>query len=283
MTFHHVELAPGVLQIQGPLGFCSTLVTGERKALLVDTMCGVGDLAGYVGGITAAPVTVINTHGHFDHIGGNYQFDAVWLPEAEYPSTRWLRDPDLRRDLVERLERGGGLSLPAEGRQALLNGGGFDRYRPLEQGRAFDLGGTTAVTVALPGHTAGSTGVLLPEKRILLSGDAMTPIMCLFFPEGVGIETYKSTLRRAMELPIDAFVTGHHARLFPRGALEDFLSCAEGVPSMRGLRFQHDIFPEYTGRLYIYRGENSGDEDFLALIGPDVPPKRKPKERGTGG
>lgn len=281
MSFRHVELAPGVLQIEGPLGFCSTLVVGARGALLADTMCGVGDLAGYVAGLTAHPVTVVNTHGHFDHVGGNYQFLAAWLPEAEYHATRWLRDADLRGELVERLERNGGISLPARARRALLNGG-FDRYRPLEPGKIFELGGVTAVAVALPGHTAGSTGLLLPEKRILLSGDAMTPIMCLFFPESVGREVYLDTLDRATALPFDHFITGHHLRLFPKGALEGFRACAEAVPALRGLKFQHDIFPEYTGRLYIYRGENSGDEDFLALIGPDLHQKRRPREGKTG-
>ena len=147
---------------------------------------------------------------------------------------------------------------------------------------SFGLGGVTAVAVALPGHTAGSIGLLLPERRILLSGDAMTPIMCLFFPESLGTEVYLDALGRALELPFDHLITGHHLRLFPKGALEDFRACALAVPGLRGLKFQHDIFPEYTGRLYIYRGENSGDEDFLALIGPDRPGKRKPKEDKTG-
>lgn len=276
--FRHVELAPGVVQIQGPLGFCSTLVLGARRALLVDTMCGVGDLAGYVRQLTALPLIVCNSHGHFDHIGGNYQFESVWLPRLEYPAATLALTADARRDLACRLGKNGGFSIPESARVALVEQSGFDRFRPLEPGTQFDLGGVTAVAVALPGHTLGSTGLLLREKRILLSGDAMTPIMCLFFPDGAGLEIYKSTLCKAMALPMDFFVTAHHARLFPRSALDTFLACAEAVPTMRGLNFQHDIFPEYTGRLYIYQGENSGEEDFVALIGPDIPKNRKQRE-----
>ena len=276
--FRHVELAPGVVQIQGPLGFCSTLALGERRALLMDTMCGVGDLAGYVRQLTALPLIVCNSHGHFDHVGGNVQFASVWLPELEYPAASRALGAEVRRELAGRLEENGGLTLTEADRQALA-GGGFDRFLPLEPGASFDLGGVTAVAVALPGHTLGSTGLLLREKRILLSGDAMTPIMCLFFPDGAGLEVYKSTLRKAMALPMDFFVTAHHVRLFPRSVLDTFLTCAEAVPALRGLRFQHDIFPEYTGRLYIYRGENSGEEDFVALIGPDIPQNRRRKER----
>ena len=282
MSFCHRELAPGVIQIQGPLGFCSTLVLGERRALLMDTMCGVGDLAGYVRQLTALPLIVCNSHGHFDHSGGNYQFKTVWLPRLEYPAVSRMIGAEARRDLVRRLEENGGLSIPEAARRALTDHSGFDRYWPLEPGTQFDLGGVTAVAVALPGHTLGSTGLLLREKRILLSGDAMPPIMCLFFTDGAGLEIYKSTLRKAMALPMDFFVTAHHVRLFPRSALDAFLACAEAVPTLRGMKFQHDIFPEYTGRLYIYQGENSGDEDFLALIGPDVPREKKAREGKTG-
>ena len=277
--FHHTVLADGLLQIQGPMGFCAALAAGRRRALLFDTMCGVGDLAGYVRGLTALPLVVVNSHGHFDHVGGNYQFDAVYLAPEEYEATRWLRQADLRRELVERLETNGGFVMDSRDRRRLLDQGRFDRYLPLTPGQVFDLGGVRAQAVPLPGHTAGSTGLLLREWGILLSGDAMTPIMCLFFPESVGLGVYTATLERAMELPLRGFVTGHHPRLFPASSLRGFLACARAVPNMRPLPFQHGIFPEYTGKLYIYRGENAQDEDFLALIGPGA--SRRPGKGGS--
>ena len=277
--FHHTVLADGLIQIQGPMGLCAALATSSRRAILFDTMSGVGDLAGYVRSLTALPLVVVNSHGHFDHIGGNCQFDAVYLAPEEYEATRWLRQADLRWALVERLENNGGSVMDDQDRRRLLDQGQFDRYLPLTPGQVFDLGGVSAQAVALPGHTAGSTGLLLREWGILLSGDAMTPIMCLFFPEGVGLDIYTATLECAMDLPLRGFVTGHHPRLFPASSLPGFLACARAVPHMRPLPFQHDIFPEYTGKLYIYRGENAEDEDFLALIGPD--PSRCPEKGGA--
>ncbi len=265
--FFHRELIKNVIQITGPLDFCSLLILGGKKAILYDTMAGIGDLRRYLNKLTSLPITVVNSHGHFDHIGGNYQFESAWLSEKEYEATRWLRYDEMRADLVHRLEKNGGLQLDPIVKRNLLNGG-FDRYQALEDGHIFNLGGITAEAVLLPGHTSGSTGLLLKEQRLLLSGDAMTPIMCLFFPESQGIEVYKDTLRKAIKLPIDAFATGHHTRLFPHVALNDFLGCANAVPTLRGLKFQHDLFPEYTGRLYLYRGENSLSADFLSLIGP---------------
>lgn len=45
----------------------------------------------------------------------------------------------------------------------------------------FDLGQLECFVIPLPGHTKGSIGILIPDLRLLLSGDALTPIMCLFF------------------------------------------------------------------------------------------------------
>lgn len=185
LGFRHRPLAPGVLQLTGPLGCCATLVLGTRGALLFDVMSGIGDLRGYVESLTPLPLTVVCSHGHFDHAGGCYQFDEVWLSPEEYPLTQALREPDKRRELMEKISRS--VQLPPALREQ-LEAGVFDRYLPLEAGGRFDLGGITAEAVALPGHTPGSMGLLLPEVGLLLSGDAMTPVMCLFFPESLPLE-----------------------------------------------------------------------------------------------
>ena len=49
--------------------YCYLLI-GKERALLFDTAYGVGNLREFVEGITDKPVTVVNSHGHFDHTGG---------------------------------------------------------------------------------------------------------------------------------------------------------------------------------------------------------------------
>ena len=53
------------------------LLEGEQSALLLDTGLGQIDLRKLVAGLTQLPVQVLNTHAHFDHIGGNGLFDRV--------------------------------------------------------------------------------------------------------------------------------------------------------------------------------------------------------------
>ena len=49
---------------------CAYLITGKEKALLIDTLNGVENLADIVRTITDLPVMVVNTHGHIDHAAG---------------------------------------------------------------------------------------------------------------------------------------------------------------------------------------------------------------------
>ena len=56
------------------------LVVGSRKAALIDTGAGIGDLRGLVESLTELPVMVLTTHLHTDHAGGNPLFEEIDEP-----------------------------------------------------------------------------------------------------------------------------------------------------------------------------------------------------------
>ena len=60
------------------------LIIGDDKCLLIDTGYGATDVMQYVRSVTELPVTVVNTHGHMDHIGGNHDFDEVYLSKKDW-------------------------------------------------------------------------------------------------------------------------------------------------------------------------------------------------------
>lgn len=137
------------------------LVIGDSRSLLIDTMFGMDDLGKVVRSLTDLPVTVINTHGHGDHIGGDIYFDTVCLHPADIPMVeKEALDPEFRVFLKEK-----GLKLPS--------------VLPLHAGDTFDLGNRTAEIIPLPGHTPGSVCVLLREDRILFTGDAVNRFLWL--------------------------------------------------------------------------------------------------------
>lgn len=63
------------------------LLIGEERALLIDCGLGIGDIKGAVEKITDKPITVVATHGHVDHAGGDGQFEKF----TSTPSIRGKR------------------------------------------------------------------------------------------------------------------------------------------------------------------------------------------------
>ena len=57
----------------------SYLIIWKEKALLFDTGMGIFDMKNEIEKITSLPISVINSHSHFDHIWWNNLFDEVWI------------------------------------------------------------------------------------------------------------------------------------------------------------------------------------------------------------
>jgi glyoxylase-like metal-dependent hydrolase (beta-lactamase superfamily II) len=76
---------------------CCFLILGKEKALLWDTGIGIDHLRPLVEKITDLPVTVLISHDHFDHIGGNAEFDEVWCYDIDQQQFSYGRKSPVRR------------------------------------------------------------------------------------------------------------------------------------------------------------------------------------------
>ena len=54
------------------------LIIGTERALLIDTGIGIGNIRSVVETMTHLPYDVVNTHHHYDHVGGNGRFSMVY-------------------------------------------------------------------------------------------------------------------------------------------------------------------------------------------------------------
>ena len=264
ITWHDVE--PRIVRFRDPMGFQCHLVLGDERALLVDAMGGHGNLREAVSQVTDLPVTVVATHSHYDHVAGSRFFDAVYMHEAEVSRLGFERE--LAAAAHEKLVANGTFS-PEE--PFCLTDGSAPEIKLISEGDEFDLGGLTVKTVELPGHTVGSLGFLVPELGVLFSGDTCTPTMCLFFPESTDVQTYRETLAKMMTLDFEKFYTSHQDRTFHKSDLADFDACAEFVYTDPGSEWAHGLFPQFTGRIHMYRGLDPDQDDFLAIIEKDTP------------
>lgn len=253
--YSSVKLADDLIHIEDSYDNCASLILGKRRAVLFDTTLGEGDLKSFVEGITSLPLTVINSHNHLDHIGGNCLFDTVYMNR---------RDWDLASHIEKQLTLHPDETV-SKMPYCLTSLRMENRLQDIEPGEELDLGGITLQVVDLKGHTPGSIGLLMKEKRILLAGDAFAPQACVFFPESLPLNEYRQTLKRTKDLPFDRFVLSHSKKLYPKKLLDRFIACCDLPGVAKGYPFRYSRIPSYTGRIY-FLDYNDPDADGIVCI-----------------
>jgi hydroxyacylglutathione hydrolase len=185
------------------------LVAGKDKALLIDTGLGVGDLAGFVKTLTALPVTVVNTHGHPDHAGGNRQFRQVFAHPDDFEMTKRFSGGEYRAATVQRAVRENPelVSLVLKDTAGLAD----PKLLPAAGGMIFDLGGRKLEVIETPGHTRGSICLLDAGNRLLFTGDNDNTLVWLFLKDCLPLEVYLRTLKKveARNGTFDTLLPGH--------------------------------------------------------------------------
>ena len=257
-----------VWHIGDPWGVWATLIAGERGALLVDTTTGMGDVAAAVRGLTDLPLTVVNTHGHADHMGGDYQFPEVLLPETDLPYARIALSPEVKENVLGVTRRR--KLIDPGGRLEAFLASDLSNLKPLGENALFDLGGRTVRAVPLPGHTPGSTGFLCPELELLLGGDAVAPMVYLHFPESCTVAQYARLLEHIMEaVPFRRLLSAHSDRLIPREELPLYLECARSVDPGKSLPYKDQLFPQYKGAMYAHESRERPGEYAVIVFSPE--------------
>ena len=282
--FETAEIGAGLLRIVDVLGNHAYLVLGKRRALLVDTCGGIGNIRTCVEGLTDLPVSVALTHGHDDHLSGAYWYEEAHLSPLDGGRRCWELVEDHSVRIHEQVVAEGLVGAEAP---FALRDGSRPRELPVGDGDVFDLGGRTVRAVALPGHTAGSMAYLLQDCDVLLSGDAVTPIMCLFFDESLSIQGWRDqTLARMAELPFERFYTGHHDHGFAKTDLPSFDAAAAYALDDRGMEWEHNRLHEFCGIIHLCPCDtfDADSVDFRAVIDHwhELPPRKRRKRRVQG-
>ena len=185
------EVFPGIHLMDEAHEATGYLVIGRDRACVIDTMNGYNDLHKAVRGLTDLPLTVVNTHGHPDHIFGNVYFDEAFL----HPADRALAGQFVREPEFAEACRENGLRMPP--------------FRDIAEGDVIDLGGRTLEVVALPGHTPGGILLLLREDGILFTGDSVNHHLWMQLEGCLPLSEYAKRLERIMDLEHRAGVILH--------------------------------------------------------------------------
>lgn len=236
--WHAVQrLRTGVYLIAEPMHVNCYLIVGSRRAILFDTGLGIAKIRPHVESITDLPITVVNSHHHFDHVGGNVEFtdiavhgDGVPMHRAGVP-THWLpayvnmvQEAQESYRTFESMDRRG-FNLLAPEMKMRPYPADFDPAKwaitppepteTLSDGDIIDLGDRAVTVLHTPGHTPDSICLLDEDARLLFSGDTIdTGPMYAHLP-GSDLATYAATARRLaadMAGTVDDILCAHGAR-----------------------------------------------------------------------
>jgi cyclase len=181
----------------------STAIIGDTGVILIDT--GFTDEIGRhikatVASITDKPIThIINTHDHGDHTLGNSVFDNAMIISsekcqkiAEQSGYEWI-------GLVENMT---GLAFP--------------NTRPVAATTTYTEGRTEVtlqgirMVMWIPegSHTNNDLMVILPDDKVLVSGDIVVNTIMPNFRDG-NVRNWISTLNQISQMPVSTIIPGH--------------------------------------------------------------------------
>jgi hydroxyacylglutathione hydrolase len=168
------------------------LVAGTKKALLIDTGLGVGDIMKIVRTLTPLPVVVVDTHGHPDHAGGNPQFAEVYAHPDDFELARFFSSKEQRDGSRANMLKG--VEIHTDQLYQEPENAPATKLIPVKDGDVFDLGGRQLTVIATPGHTPGSICLVDKEHKLLFTGDDNNTVEWMFLDHSTTLEKYLHTL-----------------------------------------------------------------------------------------
>ena len=181
--------------------------------------------------LTSLPLTVINSHTHFDHIGGNADFSNILAVDTAYTHTNskgWSHE-SVRQEVS-----------PAAFCPEPLSRVDTSSYhiRPysiagfIKDGSVIDLGGRQLEVIAIPGHTPDGVALLDRNAGLLWTGDTYYEgPLWLFFP-GTDLDAFEKSISRlaALTPTLKHLLPAHNLPLIPPGRL---VEVREAIASVR--------------------------------------------------
>lgn len=215
--FEVYKIMEGIYAIYEPGQFeevISYLIIGRNQALLFDTGLGMGDMRSVVKQLTDKPLVVLNSHSHYDHVGGNHQFDIIL--GRKHPYTQ-KRSKGLSNEEVGEYALGDWIwkTRPPnfQAKEYAIQPWEFSRW--IEEGQFIDLGGVSLEIIYSPGHAPDSLVLVDHQRRLMFTGDTFYLAPLYTHTSGASFPDYVDSAARlaAMADDIDYLLMSHNTPL----------------------------------------------------------------------
>lgn len=225
------------------------LIVGSEKALLIDTGYGYGDLKSIIKGITDLPLMIVLTHGHIDHIAGNYQFQDIWLSKQDKPIMLAHFNEERKGNLAYRFKKMPYLMEVIDKDKYLSRSIEHVNFHDLQIDMIIDLDGIKLKVVDLKGHSFGSVGFYDESNGYLFTGDAISlHNIWMFQKDSLSLIDYRNTL-----INLATKITNKDIKIFPAhgeialayDVVEGLIACTDEI--LHGINLHEDLDFEMFG------------------------------------
>ncbi|WP_053957191.1 MBL fold metallo-hydrolase [Inediibacterium massiliense] len=263
------KVMDGIYHINDPINdsatVYSTLIVGNEKALLLDTGYGIGNLKQLVNSITNLPILVVNSHGHIDHVSGNYQFNEVYIHKEDIQVKKKYLIADVKNYIIEYFKQQNLIFPEFFLKEEYVNRNDNAVLIPVEEGYVFDLGGRELEVIHLPGHTNGSIALLDRRNKVLFSGDSISSHVLMFLEESTSISTYIKSLKKLNQLDFDKIIASHFIEPYNKDIINKLINCASHIDISKSTTYSNPMIP-IEGLMYAEGGEPFVSPDFVSIV-----------------
>lgn len=215
----------------------SYLMTSSTGSLLFDSGTGVASIVEAIGHLIEGPLTVVNSHGHLDHVGGNADLKLhgarIGLKEiCAHPAASFASDHADREflelyahnfaEIAQRYSEYRALDSeyffalagqPIMREMPSAEGWNVpfvepDRY--LADGEVLEVGDRTFVSIHTPGHSPDSLVLFEPARKTLYAGDTVITAAMWCHGDGADLGVLVESLKRLEQLDISTVLCAHN-------------------------------------------------------------------------
>ena len=176
------------------------LILGKKKALLFDTGIGVDSISNIVKELTILPIVVANSHSHYDHIGGNHEFNNVLAFRSNFTLKHakegWNHEA-VKHEVTQEaicLEK---LSKLDTANYSIKP---YKISHFLSDNDIIDLGDRKIKILSVPGHTPDAIALLDKSNGYLWTGDTYYDGDIYLFAKETNLAAYKKSILKLAKI-----------------------------------------------------------------------------------
>ncbi len=225
----------------------SYLVLGNERAFVIDTGTGIGDLKKLINGLAQLPITVVNTHIHWDQIGNNSQFNSILIYNDLDAITKLYQGYD--NSLMRGHILGESIWKP------LPEGLDPDTWKIpptkptglLDEGMVIDSGNRPIEVIHTPGHSPDSICLLDKKNRLLFCGDLFYSGPLYAFDKDVSVKDYIVSLEKLLKRKqdFDYLCPAHNEPMVSSDILPSVLDAFKDIMRGKGKYNESDGLRRY--------------------------------------